>query len=76
MRVVQMTLDEELIKSVDYLVRQLGKTRSEFTREALREAVHRYEIRREEERHRQGYLKNPVREPELNDWEEEQEWGD
>lgn len=76
MRMIQMTLDEELITSVDDLVKELGKTRSEFTREALRDAIRKYEIRRDENRHREGYRKKPVRETELTDWEDEQAWGD
>jgi metal-responsive CopG/Arc/MetJ family transcriptional regulator len=76
MRTVQMTIEEELLKSVDYLIKKLGKSRSEFTREILREAVRKYEIQREEERHREGYRKKPVTDFEFNEWEDEQEWGD
>lgn len=76
MRTVQMTIEEELLKSVDYLVKKLGKTRSEFTREVLREAVRKYETQREEERHKEGYRKKPVTGSEFGEWEHEQEWGD
>ena len=34
MKTVQMTLDEDLVKSVDKLVKELDTTRSEFTRTA------------------------------------------
>ena len=39
MKTVQMTLDEDLIKSVDKAARQLHTTSSAFAREALREAL-------------------------------------
>ena len=37
MRTVQMTLDEELLASVDKAAKKLKTTRSAFTRKALRE---------------------------------------
>jgi len=39
MKTVQMTLDENLIKSVDKIVKAIGTTRSAFTRDALRQAL-------------------------------------
>lgn len=76
MRVVQMTLDEELIELVDKIVKELKTTRSSFTRQALREAIERLNIRRLEEKHRKGYELNPVSKFEFSVWEKEQDWGD
>ncbi len=76
MRTVQMTLDEELIESVDKIVKELKTTRSSFTRKALREAIERLNVRMLEEKHRKGYKLHPVRKYEFSVWESEQEWGD
>ena len=52
MRTVQLTLDEELVDAVDRIARQLGTTRSGFTREALRAALARSKEREQERKHR------------------------
>ena len=76
MRTVQMTLDEDLLASVDKVVKKLKTTRSGFTRKALREALDRLTIAELEERHRRGYERKPVRKGEFDVWENEQVWGD
>ena len=76
MRTIQMTLDDDLVKNVDIIANELNTTRSAFTRDALREAVRQYNIRRLELKHRQGYADHPVNQEEFNVWEDEQNWGD
>lgn len=76
MKTVQMTLDENLIKSVDKIVKATGTTRSAFTRDALRQALKNYRSNLLEEKHRKGYQRSPVRPGEFSVWEDEQEWGD
>ena len=76
MRTIQMTLDDELVKKVDIIASELNTTRSAFTRDALREAVRQYNIRRLELKHRQGYSVHPVNQEEFSVWEDEQNWGD
>ena len=76
MRTIQMTLDDDLVKKVDAIATELNTTRSAFTRDALREAVRQYNIRRLELRHRQGYEVHPVNQEEFSVWEDEQNWGD
>ncbi len=76
MRTVQMTLDEELVARVDEAVRELGTTRSAFTRQALAQALAHLEEEEQESRHREGYLRRPVQVDELGDWEAEQVWPD
>jgi len=39
MRTIQMTLDENLVASVDRVVKKLKTTRSAFTRKALKDAI-------------------------------------
>ena len=76
MRTIQMTLDEDLVKKVDAIASELKTTRSAFTRDALREAVQQYTIRRLEMKHRKGYADHPVKKEEFSVWEKEQNWGD
>jgi metal-responsive CopG/Arc/MetJ family transcriptional regulator len=76
MKTVQMTLDENLIKSIDKIVKETGITLSAFTRDALRQALKNHRIKLLEEKHRKGYQRSPVRPGEFSVWEDEQEWGD
>ncbi len=76
MRTIQMILDEELVNSVDFIVKDLKTTRSAFTRDALREAIKKYQIKCLEEKHKLGYKRKPVCEDEFSAWENEQKWGD
>lgn len=69
-----MTLDPELVAAVDRAARQLGTSRSAFTREALRAALRRLQERALEQKHREGYRRRPVRGGEFSDWEAEQVW--
>ena len=76
MRTIQMTLDEDLVESVDRIVEELKTTRSAFTRNALREALDRLNTRRLEEKHQKGYEAHPVKGDEFSVWKNEQVWGD
>jgi len=76
MRTIQMTLDDDIVKKVDDIVNELKTSRSAFTREALKEAVKHYNIRRLELKHRQGYTAHTVKKEEFSVWENEQNWGD
>ena len=69
MRVVQMTLEENLIKLVDKIARQLHTTRSAFTRAALCEAVEKYKKFRLEQKHRKGYEIHPEKGMGFSIWE-------
>ena len=76
MRTVQMTLDDDLVKAVDRVSKQLQTSRSAFTRKALREALSRYNLELLEQKHRQGYEQHPISTDEFSAWEGEQVWGD
>ncbi len=76
MRTIQMTLDDDLVESVDHVSKQLHTSRSAFTRKALREALTRYNLEQQEIKHRQGYELHPVAADEFSLWETEQDWGD
>jgi metal-responsive CopG/Arc/MetJ family transcriptional regulator len=76
MKTVQMTLDDDLVEAVDRVSRQIGTTRSAFTRKALREALVKHRIEEMERQHRLGYEQHPVAAEEFSVWETEQDWGD
>lgn len=69
-----MTLEDELVKSIDQAAKKLHMTRSAFTRLALKEALRNLETKRLEEKHRLGYLAHPTGKNEVDVWEKEQIW--
>lgn len=71
-----MTLDDELVRAVDRVSKQLKTSRSAFTRKALREALARYRVEQMEYQHKKGYERHPVVSGEFSVWETEQAWGD
>ena len=76
MRTIQMTLDDDLVRKVDHIAKQLNTNRSAFTRMALREAISRYNLEQLERKHREGYERFPSGADEFLVWEQEQVWGD
>jgi len=70
-----MTLEDNLVESVDRIVRELKTTRSAFTRTALREAINNLTVRQLEKKHRKGYEIHPANKDEFSVWEREQNWG-
>lgn len=71
-----MTLDNELVETVDRVVKRLKTTRSAFARKALSDAVKRVNIDQLEKKHKKGCEKKPTDKLEFGVWEPEQEWGD
>ena len=76
MKTVQMTLDAELVQAVDQVSKRLNTSRSAFTRQALRDALAKFNREQLEKKHREGYERNPVAADEFSIWEPEQVWGD
>ena len=74
MKTVQMTLDENLLASVDKVAKHLGTTRSAFTRQALKTALREVRTNELERKHREGYKRKPIKRGEFEDWEAEQVW--
>lgn len=71
-----MTLDDDLVKAVDRVSKELSTSRSAFARKALREALARYQLEQLEHKHRRGYERHPLAANEFSIWEGEQAWGD
>ena len=76
MKTVQICLEEDLVVSVDRVVKKLGVTRSAFTRDALRSALEKVRRTELERKHREGYTRKPVQKGEFDLWENEQVWGE
>ena len=76
MRTIQMTLDDNLVKAVDRVSKELQTSRSAFTRKALQDALDKYKNEQLELKHRRGYEQHPVAGDEFSVWEAEQAWGD
>ena len=74
MRTIQMTMDDDFVRTVDRVVKEAKTTRSAFTREALRLAIRRMKARQLEQKHRMGYAVKPVVKGEFDIWANEQEW--
>ena len=75
MKTIQMTIDEPLLAEVDEMIKTLHTTRSAFIRDALQLALHHQKIRVLEQKHAEGYAKNPVPPGEFDVWSNEQAWG-
>jgi metal-responsive CopG/Arc/MetJ family transcriptional regulator len=75
MKTIQMTLDDDLVATVDQVVKKLKTTRSAFARKALRSAIKQVNINELERKHKKGYGHRPVDKMEFSVWEAEQEWG-
>jgi metal-responsive CopG/Arc/MetJ family transcriptional regulator len=71
-----MTLDDDLVKAVDRVSKELSTSRSAFARKALRDAIARFNLEQLERKHRRGYKQHPVASHEFSVWEKEQAWGD
>lgn len=74
MKAFQLTLDEQLVDQVDKTAKQLGKTRSSFTRFALKLALDKVHIQQLENKHRKGYRVNPVQKDEFLQIENDDLW--
>jgi len=76
MKTVQMTFNEDLVAEIDRIVKKLATTRSAFARRALQAAIDKLNEEEMEQKHREGYARNPVKPGEFSDWESEHVWGD
>lgn len=74
METVQIVLDKKLLEATDQAARQTKRNRSALVRDALREHLHRMEVRAKEERDRQGYSRRPQARDQSLGWEAEAAW--
>lgn len=62
LKTIKITLDDELIATIDQIVKKLKMTRSAFICKALRDAI----LAELEQKHRSGYRQHPVEKEEFN----------
>jgi metal-responsive CopG/Arc/MetJ family transcriptional regulator len=74
MKVVQVVLDERLLKAIDGQARKARVNRSELVRRAVTEYLRAQRIREQEERHRAGYRQHPP--DEFDVWDRVTAWPD
>ena len=70
MKTLQMTIDDELLKSLDSIVEKMNTTRSLFTQDVLKDAIRKYHIKFLEQKHKEGYKRQPAAENEFSIWKE------
>jgi len=74
MQIVQIVLDEKLLKAADQAAKRTRRNRSALVRDALREHLRRLELRVSEKRDRQGYSRQSQTDAETKAWESEALW--
>ena len=74
MQIVQIVLDEKLLKAADQAAKRTRRNRSALVRDALREHLRSLQLRTSEERDRQGYARHPQADVETPSWESEATW--
>lgn len=72
MKTVHIVLDNELLEDVDAAAQKSGASRSAFIRSALKLALQRHAVAKQEARHAAGYAAHPVQPGEFDGWESEQ----
>lgn len=75
MKVIQMTMERDLLEQIDSRAKQLGITRSAFARRAFREARARFDEIELEKHHVEGYRKMSTSPQEFRIPEFDHAWG-
>ena len=73
-RVIQVVLEEELLRAADREVKRAGTSRSALLRDALREHLRRRRVAELEQRERRGYEQRPA--TEFSPWDRVATWPD
>ena len=76
METIQLTIDESLLAEVQQATNALQMTPSDFIKVALERALQQREIIAKERQHAQAYLTQPQQQEEIEEWQDEQEWGE
>jgi metal-responsive CopG/Arc/MetJ family transcriptional regulator len=76
MHIIQVVLEEKLLKDTDRVVRPKKTNRSALIREALREHLRRLSVSEKEEQERRAYEKHPQDPDEFAIWKKEVVWPD
>lgn len=76
METIQLSIDESLLAEVHQATNALQMTPSDFITVALERALQQREIIAKERQHAQGYLAHPQQPDEIEEWRDEQDWGE
>jgi antitoxin component of RelBE/YafQ-DinJ toxin-antitoxin module len=76
METIQLTIDESLFAEVQQATNALQMTPSDFMTVALERALQQREIIAKERQHAQAYSDQPQQPEEIEEWQDEQEWGE
>jgi antitoxin component of RelBE/YafQ-DinJ toxin-antitoxin module len=76
METIQLSIDKSLLAKAEQTARSLEMSPSDFIKVALERALQQHEIIAKERQHAQGYLAQPQQSEEIEEWQDEQEWGD
>ncbi|HYY42792.1 MAG TPA: hypothetical protein VE775_08690 [Pyrinomonadaceae bacterium] len=76
MKTIQLAVEESMLAEVDQVTRELEMTREDFLRTALERALQQQEIIALEQKHARGYASQPQTAAEINEWADEQVWGE
>lgn len=74
MEIIQVVLDEKLLKAADSAAKKEKVNRSALIRQALEEHLKRLRVRDLEECDRRGYQDKPQRKQEYRAWEDAAAW--
>ena len=74
MAIVQIVIDNKLLRAADRAARRTKRNRSHLVRDALREHLRKLEVLAMEERDRQGYAGGNQWRDESEKWEREAAW--
>jgi len=72
--IIQVVLDQKLLKAADIAAKKRKVNRSALIRQALEEHLKRLHVRDLEERDRRGYHGKPQRKEEYLPWEDAAAW--
>jgi hypothetical protein len=76
METIQLTIDESLLAEVKQATNALQMTPADFIKVALERALQQRELIAKERRDAQGYSDHPPRPEEIEEWQDEQDWGE
>lgn len=76
METILLTIDESLFAEMNRATNALQMTPSDFMTVALERALQQREIIAKERQHAQAYMAHPQQPEEIEEWQDEQEWGE
>ena len=76
METIQVSIDESLLAEVQQVTDALQMSASDFMKVALERALQQREMIAKERRDAKGYSDQPQQPEEIEEWQDEQDWGE